>query len=399
MTQIKEKVPEIIFDAALVYLCLYFIKLFNFPDLLMLVLGAALCLGLLINQKQLRINLGLCFITITMYSYCMVVWGIRGAVIMLTYIPILMCLLSDYLGAYIGQSKDKEKNFLKAIAMLVIGFSIHGLINSYLYFAGYNEPGRRFWMDVWTKMMTAGTHHTAYFLPVIAMFVPAIIYFKEKKWKAVLIVAIVMIFSYTSLATKSRMPILILALVIFAQILLYIFLEKEKSIKIFKDKRTWVVIAILLVAMMGSFFVVKDTAVVAAFIENLSEDGGILNNARFVGQRKALSQLFKHPMGGRQMDLLPLKNYCHNTWLDMANAAGLIPFLAFTAYTVYSLIQLIFLLRKRIVTTELKLIATGIYVVFFLFYTVEPAVDASVHFLTPWIFLNGIIHGYLSKNK
>ena len=145
------------------------------------------------------------------------------------------------------------------------------------------------------------------------------------------------------------------------------------------------------------FFLVKDTAVMSAFINNLGKDGGILNNVRFVAQRQALFQIFDHPLGGRQMELV-LGNYCHNTWLDMANAGGVIPFSAFTVYTVLTIYKLACFVRKRTVSTEIKLMAVGIYTVFFLYFSVEPALDASIHYLTPWIFLNGLIHGYLSKS-
>ena len=92
-----------------------------------------------------------------------------------------------------------------------------------------------------------------------------------------------------------------------------------------------------------------------------------------------------------------LGNYCHNTWLDMANAAGLIPFFAFTGYTIYTLYQLILFIRKKSIETDFKIIAVGIYVAFFLFYTVEPAMDASIHYLTPWVFLNTVIQETIVK--
>ena len=81
----------------------------------------------------------------------------------------------------------------------------------------------------------------------------------------------------------------------------------------------------------------------------------------------------------------------------MANAGGLIPFFTFTVYTVYSLYELCALIKKKEISTEIKLMTSGIYVVFFLYFSVEPALDASIHYLTPWIFLNGIVHALYSK--
>ena len=38
----------------------------------------------------------------------------------------------------------------------------------------------------------------------------------------------------------------------------------------------------------------------------------------------------------------------------------------------------------------------GVYGAFFLYYTVERGIDNSMHFMTPWFFINGMVHGELS---
>ena len=81
----------------------------------------------------------------------------------------------------------------------------------------------------------------------------------------------------------------------------------------------------------------------------------------------------------------------------MANAGGIITFFAFTAYTLYTVYGVVCLLLKKSVSAEWKIVLTGLYVVFFLFLSVEPALDASVHLVTPWIFVNGLIHGIISQ--
>ena len=141
----------------------------------------------------------------------------------------------------------------------------------------------------------------------------------------------------------------------------------------------------------------KDSSIVVAFVENMGKGGGIINNVRFKAQRMALEQLFVYPMGGRQMELG--RNYCHNTWLDMANAGGLIPFFSFALYTVYALYETVCLLLRKTVSPEIKVSLSGLYLAFFLYLSVEPALDASIHLVTPWIFINGITHGIVLKSK
>ena len=90
-------------------------------------------------------------------------------------------------------------------------------------------------------------------------------------------------------------------------------------------------------------------------------------------------------------------NYMHNVWLDMANATGSISFTAFAVYTFLTVYELIRFLMKKTFSTETKLIVAGIYGAFFLYFTVEPALDASIHYLTPWFFMNGLVHSSLTK--
>ena len=185
-----------------------------------------------------------------------------------------------------------------------------------------------------------------------------------------------------------------LGLVFCGQVVLYGILEREKVMKNVTPKKAGIFLGCIAVAVAVLVFALKDNDIVVAFINNLSKDGGILNNVRFVAQRKALSQLFDYPMGGTSNELGIIM--AHNLWLDMAIAAGLIPFFAFIAYTLWTLYELIRFVFTKGIDTEVKLMIAGIYVAFFLFYMVEPAFNASIHFITPWMLINGLVHGYLS---
>ena len=87
----------------------------------------------------------------------------------------------------------------------------------------------------------------------------------------------------------------------------------------------------------------------------------------------------------------------HNVWLDLANEAGVIPFFALLLYTIWTAYELIRFIAKKEIATEVKLLMVGIYGAFFLYYNVESAIRATVHFMTPWMLVNGLVHGYISK--
>ena len=393
----KEKAQTITFAAVLVFLCCYLMQLLNMPNVIVVGIGVVLCLIMLLQQKVFRIDIGICLLAITMISYYVIVNGIQGAFFVVLYIPLILYEMGNYAVCAIKKSDDYNRALRMLIGASVVGFAVHGILNAYMYYAGYVIPGTRQWADFWHKGIVPGTQHTAYFLPMFAMAFPAVAYFMKHRGNSCLILAMTAFFGYTSLATKSRMAVLIFALVVYLQVVIYIFTEKSKVKKLVADKRFWIAIVVFMFMAVGAVFAVKDSAVVVAFIENMSKGGGILNNVRFEAQRLAVEQLFVYPMGGRLMNLG--RTYCHNTWLDMANAAGLIPFFAFALYTVYTAWNVIRLILNRRVNAEMKMTMAGLYFVFFLYMSVEPALDASIHLVVPWIFVNGIIYGCVSGKK
>jgi len=392
----KEKRETIFFDIVLVYLTCYFAKLFGFPDLLTLLLGASICVILLIKQKKFRIDIGVCLIAIMMFSYCIIVFGIRAIGIMMPYIPIVIYVLSHYVAKEIKIQREPEIQLKKLIYCLVFGHAIHGILNSCMYFAGYRGKASRYWVDIWEQQMMPGTQLTIYYLAAFALLFPAIIFLKRKKWINSAILALTAFFVYASLATRTRTTLLVLILVFAGQMVLYAILERNKVMQYVTLKR----ITIFLVGTIGAIGILvlalKDNEMIRIFIDNLDKDGGILNNVRFAAQRQALSQIFDYPFGGNQM-VMDL-NMAHNAWLDIANEAGIIPFFAFAAFTFWTIYELVCFTIKKEIGTEIKLIVVGIYVAFFLYYTVEPALKASVHFITPWMLITGLVHGYVSKD-
>lgn len=390
----KIKAETTVYGLLLIYLACYFMQLFKFPNFLMLVLGAAFCLSLLIKQKKIRIDLGICLLAITMFAYCIVVFGLRAIAIMMPYIPLVIYVLGNYLSCELKAKENGELKVIYIIYSMIFGHAVHGFLNACMYFAGTGWEGTRYWVDIWTRQMTPGTQLTMYYISVFAMLFPAIVCFFKRKWVNVLVIFGTLFFIYVSLATRTRTTLLVLAIVFCIQVALYALLERDKIMENVTPKKAGIFMGAVVVAAAALAFILKDVEMIQAFINNLSKGGGIINNVRFEAQALALQQLFDHPMGGYQMELG--RKLAHNVWLDMANAAGLIPFFAFTAFTILTGYKLIRINLRRDVSTELKLMLVGLYAAFFLYYSVEPALNASIHFITPWVFINGMIHGWLT---
>ena len=266
MKVINKEKESIIYALILVYLACYFAQLFGFPDLLMLVLGAIFCLILLLKQKKLRVDLGVCLIAITMFSYCIVVFGIRALAIMMPYIPVLMYVLSHYLAKAIKSHDRSAIELSKVIYCLVFGHAVHGVLNSYLYFAGYRWEGTRYWMDVWQREIIPGTQLTLYYLPVFAVLFPALIYFTKKKGRNAMAILLSLFFVYASLATRTRTTLLVLALVFFIQGIIFVLLEKEKVMKNVTPKKLGLFFGGIIVLIVVLVFALKDLEIIRIFI-------------------------------------------------------------------------------------------------------------------------------------
>ena len=382
-----------------IFLCCYFMQLFNFPNRFTISLGGSICLILLIKQRKFRQDIGAGLLILTIASYFIIQYGSRAFTMSLPYVGVLIYVLANYLACETASNDKSELIFLSLIFMLVLGYSLHGIFNSYLFLDGQLEPGNpRYWMDIWEQDYLPGTWQVVFFLPALAIVFPALVYFKQRKLSYILTIFLSVFFLYISWISNSRMSIFVFPLVFCAQIVLYVILEWEK-VKAFLCRRKKLVVAASVIGLLlATFLVSTDNPLKMALIEKLGRDGGIFGSDRLVAQRNALKQLFLYPMGGRKMEFGPI-NYAHNVWLDMANVSGLIPFFAFTAYTLWTIYELICWLMKKGVSTERKLVAAGIYGAFFLFYSMERGLEGSMHYMTPWFFLNGMVHGELTMLK
>ena len=220
-----DKQNTILNKLILAYLFCYFMLIFGFPHLLTLILGAALCAVMMFKQKKFRLDIGVCLLAFCMIMHFTILYGKTGPFSMITYVPIVLYVVAHYAGCEIKDSIDVERKFVLLVMTLVLGHTIHGVINSALYLMGYHTTVRK-WLDIWSQQIVAGTQQVVYFLPALAMFLPACIYMKKKKSVSIFVIAVTALFCYISLISKSRTSIMILGIVMCSQIVLYLILER-----------------------------------------------------------------------------------------------------------------------------------------------------------------------------
>lgn len=373
-----------------VFIACFFSQLLNFSNKVSILAGTIICMGLAVHNKKIGIDWRQILLCISMIFYTISVnRGISWSLV-IVMLPVIFC----YMGKSLATT-DLGNEFIPGvmIAVIVIGYTTHGILNSIIYFKTGFVMGRA-WEDIWSHVILPATQHVIYYLPAMAMFFPAIYCFKKRKFIYTGVLIANIFFVYMSLLTLSRTSIVIMVIVLVEEIVLAYVLNRKEKI----GKLLYYCIAVLAIMVFLFAVLLIKTDFGQAFLNIMNRNGGILNNIRFKAQIEAVKQLFVYPWGGYHMELAGLE-YAHNVWLDMANAAGVIPFFAFCVYTLASIWDLVKMIKDPVVSQEFKYIVSGLYSAFFLYYMVEPALEATVVYLIPWIFLNGMVSGYNIKDN
>ncbi len=375
-----------------IILC-FFIQIPVLSNKIMILLGIAACCLFSFLQKRILIGVRELLLFASMLSYTLIIHTNALGIAYIVLLPTIFAFMGKYLICNSSDNKEQKRAVYLMACTIVIGYSIHGILNSILFLQNGFSGNARAWLDMWDGTSPAATQQVLYFLPVLSLFFSALLFIRKQFPASLFILLSSIFFLYISVITMSRTSLVIWGIMLILECFLWCILNyKRIDWGRFAKKVSpiWFILPIILIIAVW-FFIHQHTSLLQ--YDWLKRNGGILNNIRFQAQISAVKQLFVYPMGGYQMDLAGLK-YAHNVWLDLANAAGLIPFTLFAAYTILSFIDIVRLLVSDLVSSDTKYILSSLYFAFILYYLVEPALDASVLYLLPWCFINGTLHGY-----
>ena len=283
------------------------------------------------------------------------------------------------------------------IVALNTGLLIASMLNAVNWVTDRLVYGRS-WREFWTDVVKPATQHVFYNVITVALIFYGIYCWKKNKLLSLFLIAGGIWSLWFSLISGSRTLIAIFVLVFGLNILLFYCLNRANH-KIRKSMHILFLILLGICALAGFCYIFN----IGGFSDYMkspmwARDGGILHNVRFEIQWKAITQLFKYPMGGSQMELSRW-NHTHNVWLDIANRSGLIPFCLIVAYTIATIYNLIKLLIKQTVPQAMKYLLMSSYLSLFLYYMIEPALEANIIYWSVWALICGLIKGVLQNQN
>ncbi len=317
-----------------------------------------------------------------------------GWTIRMTLVPFLFYYYGK--SVLVLQEQDGRKQRTQILIMVLsIGLLAGEILNAVSWYRHGFDGGRR-WEEFWGGNILPATQHVFWGLLISGMVFYGMYYWRKHKRLNSLIVLGGLWSVWFSLVTGSRTLVVIFIMVLGLNIVLYCCLNWYDENKRRKIKK--VLLGVLILCVLAVIAYMFNIGGISDFMNSSMwrRNGGILHNIRFEAQISVLKQLFKYPFGGRQMDLAGL-NYAHNVWLDMANSAGLLPFVLIVVYTIVTAYNLVKLIWNPAVGEEVKYLLVSAYSSLFLYYMVEPALDANLMYWAVWMIISGLVKGNIQN--
>ena len=355
---IKENLDEIMKWANFVFLFLFSLHLYDFPDKYIILWCGFSMLVFIILHKNACLDkifwiLALAIILNGLGTYYYVgdslgyTWKnvfkmVIPVIIMYPYMKQLMCNIKD---------EDTEK----IVLAIVLGTFLYSILNYYSFCKMgkiFLNGERRSWCDFWSGYGWAATHYSFWGCFIAGLSGYGVFLLYERKWlKGLLLLFLVAIENYIQIAVDNRMVICITVVSLTVSLLLFLYLNINDKIKI---KKT--IFFILAVVAMPFFVVAINLFDIqsSSYLQNfISRDGGILKNNRFQMIYEAIIMLPSHWKGGATMWAAG-NAWVHNYWLQVANVSGIIPFSLWMIVNISAMIDTIKVMRCQCISDEIK---------------------------------------------
>ena len=389
----KWKTDKVIWIINVVILFCYAMDILGFPNKLAIVWIGLAGLYYIWNKKAINFDLKTLLLVIGMVSYAAIFkyynkeWSI-SLILSFGVIPVLFYLIGRQL---VGKVREDSAYINKAeilVIMIAFGMFVHALLN---YTVWLRQGSGRRWPDFWPDNFAEIATEHSFLSVVMGGLIAYGIYYITKKWYyGIVIIIFATLANYINIKVDNRLVLVTTIAVLGVNFLIFLFLNRA-------NKRMLLYIAVLVctVLVLGMLFWgfnignIRDSIYVQHF---LTRDGGILNNIRFRGHAMAASQLFSNWKGGAAMDLGGL-DHAHNYWLEMANQAGLVPFIPTVIFTLLSIIDAFRLVIAPEVPERIKYLLPSALVSVFLYFYVEVGGIGTPDY---WVFFT-VLAGIISQ--
>lgn len=299
----------------------------------------------------------------------------------------------------IGKELVRRCDISKVMYTFVVAYGVHGALEYISWILSKNSlVDILIWPSFFTGELTVSTHHNFYMIAVVCSIVYGCGLLLQKNKKGYLWLVLSNLYAGISMVAYGRSPFAILCVVLLICLSLYcneirvfetdIFKKNKGKMYIFCGIVSCLIIALLLID-------VNNATTGIAFIDyNVHRDGGILKNVRFRLMLEQLKLLPSYPMGGCDVLLTESEfEWVHNSWLDIARRSGLIPYISLVLFGLISFSDLWKVWKNKNIDRAIKYWVIAVYLGFFLYNSIEPAIFARFTFWVSYVLMAGVVRG------
>lgn len=323
-------------------------------------------------------------------------------------LPAIGCPVAYYIGRRIeAYNKDSIPNY---ILIIILGMTSHAIINfiyEYIKFGGINSGGIHydaFSLGAITSATGAATNLT--------LFAGVLYYFfigNYSLYKKILLAAITLLcFAYNMVLGGRSFFVLTLTSFAFCFFVDYIY-QRNIYYKIKMLKK--LLVSCVSVTLLGCFLYIFGAEKIQTFFESTylfhrfayasssnSQDlvSFFTTSDRVDIRAMYITNMLDNLWGGRVI-FANVGFYAHELWLDIFDAAGIVPFIGIWGITILSVANAYLYITNKEAKMENKILITGIIVSFMIQFCLEPIITGARTLLFAYFLILGLLKSNLAK--
>lgn len=399
MKLLKYNLETIINEANLIFLFLFSLHLFNFPDKYIMIWCAFTIVIFWIQNRSICLD--------------KVFWALSLAVILnaigtYRYLTDLNYTLKDIVKMVVPTimvypfmkqtAWNKREDYIeKIILAIALGTFAYSMLNytSFLKTGLFSIEARN-WNDFWSGYAWRATHYSYWGCFIVGMSGYGIYCLSRKEWlKGFAMIIFVIIENYIQIEVINRMVLCVTVVALLVSFCLYSYLNIKNKEKI----RKGIVIVLGVVAVVGFMFVFDVFGISSSgyFQRFVTRDGGILGNVRFQMIYEAIKMLPSHWKGGARMYAAG-NFWVHNYWLQVANVSGIFPFVLWMIVNVAAVWDVIKVVTSPYISNRIKYMLLPMLASIVAYLMMEPGGTESNRYIIFYVILIALLK-QLANNK
>lgn len=308
---------------------------------------------------------------------------------------------------FIGFNLNEKKDFsciTKVIYILSVFMALHGILNLLYNFTrlGTGVLGNMTALnDIWSGTTASATGQASNFCLLTGILYYSMIVQHDVKVRMGISFLFVLAFVY-NLALGGRSFLILTLLAIVSGFLVHLYCSLGKKIHIKNILPTLILIGFFVIGayyayqnnIAGIGDIVEDSFWYQRFFSLSGQD--ITEDSRLDRKIQYYNLFFTYMFGGNHINIAHGVGFAHELWLDIFDAAGIIPFILIWIYTLRAWHRVLMLLSRKEVEAKYKILVVSLSMVVSIYFFIEPILYGTPILLLSFCIIDGMVASYLS---